>query len=177
MSQRICSIDGCPYEHIAKGYCNLHYHRLRRLGHVGPVAPIINRRPSALCSVDGCERSVRRKGLCGMHAQRLEKHGDVGQVGPIVGTVDALGYRRITVEGATVLEHRYVMAQVIGRPLRSFESVHHKNGVRHDNRPENLELWAKWQPQGQRVEDLVRFVSDNYRDEVLNALAQSQGDS
>lgn len=59
-----------------------------------------------------------------------------------------------------VYQHREVMSEIIGRPLLPVESVHHKNGRRSDNRPENLELWSKSQPAGQRVTDLTAWARE-----------------
>ena len=91
------------------------------------------------------------------------------------------GYLCKRISGKQILQHRLVMEQVIGRPLKPTERVHHKNGDRQDNRPENLELWtgvgtSKKDPHGVRVVDkvldLIGSLTTDERKKVMAKLKE-----
>lgn len=158
-----CKEEGCekPVHVKRERLCSMHYARLRR-GY--PKNPEWGRRH---CSVEGCDRKYLASGLCQRHYHR-KRNGQAENLPDrkswkIEGTDWYLrpdGYVvRYPVTGI-LFQHREVMKEKLGRDLLEGENVHHINGIRHDNRPENLELWVTSQPKGQRPEDLVSWAKE-----------------
>lgn len=116
------------------------------------------------CSVGGCEKLRDAKGFCRAHYRRWARYGDATYVPPKKPWYDhPSGYRMVYRPGhpnamanGGILEHRLVMSEMLGRPLVPGETVHHKNGDRIDNRPENLALRAAAHGSGQETTDRVR---------------------
>jgi hypothetical protein len=78
----------------------------------------------------------------------------------------ATGYYEVKTKKGWVSEHRHVMEVKLNRKLQPGESVHHLNGHKSDNRPENLELWYSATQHGshhpgQRMEDLIAQAVEN----------------
>ena len=176
-----CSVEGCTNPGVARTLCHGHYLALLRRGE-WPTRLLSDRKPKE-CAVEGCDRFSNARGLCHTHLDRLRNHGDVLAEVPI-RKVEGIGYinhgyrivpvpmslRGLTGGDSSAPEHRLVMAVFLQRPLRADEFVHHRNGVRTDNRIENLELWSVMQPKGQRINDKVEHAVEmlrRYRPDLL----------
>lgn len=125
------------------------------------------------CKFPECDRPHTAKGYCAAHWRQQKYYGVLK---PLKfkrgeGNITSEGYKRIQQNNVMKYEHRMVMEKAIGRELLPEENVHHINGDRLDNRLENLELWNKSQPAGQRVEDKINHaiqILRLYQPELLN---------
>ncbi len=167
--KRQCILADCTKPYGARGYCGMHYMRWKKYGDPNRLRERPYERDLP-CTIDGCWNRRAGRGWCAAHWKRWKAYGD-----PMVtkhrpyggGTINEQGYRLIrmpyhpnaTINGY-IHEHRFIMSRILGRPLLPGENVHHTNGQRADNRPENLELWVSRQPSGQRPEELVRWAQE-----------------
>lgn len=73
------------------------------------------------------------------------------------------GYVYTRRDGKAIPEHRAVMEEQLGRSLLPGETVHHRNGVKHDNSPGNLQLKVRAHGPGLDIEDAVAWAKEILR--------------
>jgi hypothetical protein len=154
-----CTVHGCGNRPIGRGLCSAHYQKdsdrnysRSELSYVG-----------APCLVDGCSNRPVNRWMCSKHAQQrqagiIDEHGN--QLRELMPTgrkrerdrwasstrdsyivrVAPLGHPHPRADG-TILEHRLMMEDHLGRYLEEWEIVHHRDGNRSNNVLSNLELY------------------------------------
>lgn len=126
-----CSIEHCKRDALARNFCPGHYQQWRR------------KNSPSICIVEGCNKGHCAFGYCDSHYQVFKRNGipeteKSKRYGK--GYINGDGYRMIQRNGKKIREHRYVIEQYLGRKLSRKEHIHHINGIKTDNRIENLKI-------------------------------------
>jgi hypothetical protein len=125
-----CSVCGTGVDHAALGLCKNCYQKKLRS------------EKSRLCAFLGCTQRTKSHDFCGAHRMTLTRsipkviHGQYGY-----NYVYAPEHPRK--HNGRVHEEVLIVEKSIGRFLNSHEVVHHINGIKNDNRLENLQLCTK----------------------------------
>lgn len=148
-----CSVAECDRSAVAKGWCNLHYHRWRKWG--DPLTTYYRES----CSIEHCGRPNLARSWCSLHYGRWQSHGDPlatsiirgddearlwskvdasGDCWEWIGGLTQTGYAKLKVNSKTRLGHRLVWELLVG-PIPDGLTLDHLCRNRACVNPDHLE--------------------------------------
>ena len=135
-----------------------------------------------ICKIDGCKNILKKFDgrICQAHRSRFFRHGNY-DISPNwnnlkKGTplITKLGYLRININGKRILHHRYIIEQHIGRKLKKKERIHHINGIKTDNRIENLKLFKNHSKHMKNSHSVMWYKrKDRYSNKTIKNIFES----
>lgn len=148
-----CRALNCDNAILAGGYCGKHYQRYKKYGNANEPSHWQGRPKSGkdyTCGI--CNKVFYRriseiqKGsthYCSRHCAFIGQKGKPKKIKPIEQSnwrINRKGYLETTRQRKRILQHRLIVENHIKRPLIKGEIIHHLNGIKTDNRLENLAL-------------------------------------
>ncbi|TXH11899.1 MAG: hypothetical protein E6R04_00305 [Spirochaetes bacterium] len=185
MTVTTCAVSFCDRPVRMKDWCMAHYHQQWAGKEFKPIrerkkddeSPFISsrRRPNntGKCIGPECERLANKKKMCAAHYAQQQRGRPLTKLQNRNYEEDINKNPKKNLKGyieefhpehpnswknGWMFQHVFVMSESLGRPIKHHENVHHINGIRDDNRIENLELWSTSQPSGQRIEDKTKWA-------------------
>ncbi|UOF78251.1 homing endonuclease [Caudoviricetes sp.] len=146
-----CTIEKCDRISFARKLCTAHYQRWKKYGN--PIEPYhwLGRPKGGAYFTCKCGKEFYRPSscvklgrtkFCSKHCAALSSRGVSRNSIPIEKRwrKNKKGYIFSTIRRKRIMQHRYVVEKHIGRPLQKHEIIHHINGIKTDNRIENLHI-------------------------------------
>lgn len=150
----LCKVEGCGKNLLTHNFCSKHYQRYKKYGN--PIEPYhwLGRPKSGknfLCET--CQKTFYRSPseiikskprYCSRFCAFKGMKGQLKNLKPIEESkwyINRKGYLQTTRRRKRILQHRWIVeTRIIKRPLKYGEIIHHLNGIKIDNRKENLSI-------------------------------------